>query len=163
MIITTRYSGPTNTRGSRITTTVGTYRHSWGYYALIGDSHGLAVHRNAVTRMLALLGIDVHGPVVVDAGEERDGYRFAILNGPASLRAAQEKAQTLGVDAGSLLCPVRIFVPMVPETGERVQFAPHLWPTHGQYGTVVKRVGGTGFRVALGTGKTVTVSRGAIL
>jgi hypothetical protein len=164
MIIQTTFLPATNTQGSRIRAKAGSYHATWGYYDLIGDSHGSAyVHRNAVSRMLALLGVDVHGPVVVDAGEERDGYRFAILNGPASLRAAQEKAQTLGVDAGSLLCPVRLCTPLVPEDGERVQLAPHLWPTHGQYGTVVKRVGGTGFRVALDTGKTVTVSRGAIL
>jgi hypothetical protein len=163
MIVTTRILPATNTRGLRVKATAGPYSHTWDWHGLLGDSGSWQAHPAAVTRMLALLGVDVHGPVVVDAGEERDGYRFAILNGPASLRAAQETAQTLGVDAGSLLCPVRIFVPMVPETGERVQLAPHLWPTHGQYGTVVKRVGGTGFRVALDTGKTVTVSRGAIL
>jgi hypothetical protein len=163
VIITTKYSGPTNTRGSRVKATAGPYSHTWDYFDLLGEDGAAYVHRNAVSRMLALLGVDVHGPGVVDAGEERDGYRFAILNGPASLRAAQKKAQTLGVDAGSLLCPVRLCTPLVPENGERVQFAPHLWPTHGQYGTVIKRVGGTGFRVALDSGKIVTVSRVAIL
>jgi hypothetical protein len=163
VIVTTRTLPATNTRGTRVKATAGPYSHTWDYFDLLGDDGSAMVHRAAVTRILALLGADVHGPVVVDAGEERDGYRWVILNGPASLRAAAEKADTLGVDAGSLLCPVRLCTPLVPEDGERVQFAPDLWVHYGRYGTVVKRVGGVRFRVALDSGKTVTMSRGAIL
>lgn len=170
MLLTSKYCPATNTRGSRISVTVGdehtAYATSWDYYDLLGDDHGKSVHRAGVYRMLALLGSDVEGPVVVDAGSTARGFQFAVLNGPASLQQAEIKALGLGMPAGSLLCPVRLWVPLVPEVGERVQLTPSYWPTVGQYATVVSREGkfGVWFKVqSESTGRTSKVSRGSML
>lgn len=166
MIATTKLLPASNTRGTRVQATVGDYVASWDYFDLIGDGGSTYAHRSAVSRMLALLGSDVEGPVVIEAGEETRGYRFVVLNGPASLLQAEVKALGLGMPAGALLCPVRLWTPLVPEVGERVKLNPSYWPTVGQYATLVSREGkhGVWFKVrSESTGWTSKVSRGAML
>lgn len=166
MIVKTLLRCATDTRGTRIEATAGEYSASWDYFDLIGDDGSTYAHRAAVQRLLALLGVDMHGPILVDAGEEGRGCRWVILNGPAMLEAAEKYAADNGLDQVATVHPVRMWTPMVPKIGTRVQLSPSYWPTVGQYATVVSREGKTGvwFKVrSETTGRTSKVSRSAIL
>jgi hypothetical protein len=121
MIVTTKYSGPSNARGSRIIATVvghdgPMYSQEFGWDHASSDNHG-----DAVRGLLAMIGSDVDGPVVVPAGSERNGYRWVILDGPGMVAAAERFAETNGVPAGSTVHPIGLMAPGVPVVGERVR------------------------------------------
>lgn len=173
MIISTKYLGPTDTRGGRVVATVSNhgietiYRATYDYHSLIGDGSTYA-HRAAAHRILAEIGADSLGPVLVDAGIERStrsGERYAVLNGPASLRAAETRAANLGVAASSLVCPVSMLAPAVPEDDDRVELVPGLWPHYGRHAVVLRRIGkyGTRFHLRIDDGRETTLGRAKFL
>ena len=77
--ITTKYHGPTNTKGARISASAGEERV---YISYPYDLSGEAVHRAAMAAYLAkfpLLGEDERNPDNWRAGWTDDGYAFVFV------------------------------------------------------------------------------------
>ncbi len=157
MILETRYSGPTDTRGSKITVTATGGDNHTDYRQIYSYPHEASnAHTHCVDAFLKALVPAGHCPVIVNAGEAANGrgYRYVILDASASNEAGIKASDELGFapeNRGNIFRPAHLSLPMVPAEGDRVALALHLdaWMRGFRYGTVEGRqaTNGLKFRV----------------
>lgn len=162
MIIETAYYGPTNYRGSRIAaaTGFGDWKVNAGYDYSASDAH-----RAALDTLLAEILPAGAVPVILTAGDTANGkgYRYVILDGPATVDAGIAACDAAGVAHGSIIVPVHMSCPCKLDAGERVAFAAHTdeFVRGDRFGTV-SSVKGTRVHAKTDSGRSASLRRGDV-